>query len=133
MHEKFRLDRLTAKKRGRPINQDMNDAFGKVFMWFENEADGELYTLKKLHEKMSALSNDTTDIYSIKSLKLKLQEKYKDDICFSEIPGRENVITFRQMANLSLSELKKKESQTKDRQTLMRSIKTRGGLKEGVV
>ena len=111
----------------------MNDAFGKVFMWFENEADGELYTLKKLHEKMSALSNDTTDINSIKSLKLKLQEKYKDYTCFSEMPGRENVIAFRQMANLSLSELKKKESQTKDRQTLMRSIKTRGGLQEGVV
>ena len=41
---KFRLDRLTAEKRGRLINQDMNEAFGKVFMCFENEADRELCT-----------------------------------------------------------------------------------------
>ena len=92
----------------------MNDAFEKVCLWLENEADGELYTLKELHEKMSALSNDPTNIYSIKSLKLKLQEKCRDYIYFSEMPGRENVISFRQMANLILSELKKKESQTKE-------------------
>ena len=92
----------------------MNDAFEKACLWLENEADGELYTLRELHEKMSALSNDATNIYSIKSLKLKLQEKYKDYIYFSEMPGRENVIAFRQMANLILIELKKKESQTKE-------------------
>ena len=63
---------------------------------------------------MSGLSNDATNIYSIKSLKLKLQEKYKDCIYFSKMPGRENVIAFRQMANLILSELKNKESQTKE-------------------
>ena len=75
---KFRLNRLTPEKRGRSINQDMNDAFEKVCLWLENAADGELYTLKELQKKMSALSNDTTNIYSIKSLRLKLQEKYKD-------------------------------------------------------
>ena len=111
---KFRLDILTAEKRGRPINQDMIDTFEKLWLWLENEADGELYTLRELHEKMSPLSNDATNIYSIKSLNLKLQEKYKDYIYFSEMPGRENVITFRQMANLILNELKKKESQTKE-------------------
>ena len=75
---KFRLNRLTAEKRGRSINQDMNDAFEKVCLWLENAADGELYTLKELQKKMSALSNDTKNIYSIKYLRLKLQEKYKD-------------------------------------------------------
>ena len=89
--------------------------------------------LKRTSWKDATLSNDATNIYSIKSLKLKLQEKYKDYIYFSEMPGRENAIAFRQMTNLSLSELKKRESQTKDRQSLMRSIKTRGGLQEGVV
>ena len=75
----------------------MIDAFKKVCLWLENEADGELYTLKELHEKMSTLSNDATNIYSIKSLNLKLQGKYKDYYYFSEMPGRENVIAFRQM------------------------------------
>ena len=69
---KFRLDGLTAEKTERPINQDMDYAFEKVCLWSENEANSELYTLKELHEKMSALSNDATNIYSIKSLTLKL-------------------------------------------------------------
>ena len=52
----------------------------------------------------------------MKPLKLKLQEKYKDYIYFSKgkMPGRENAIAFRQIANLILSELEKKESQTKE-------------------
>ena len=51
----------------------------------------------------------------MKPLKLKLQEKYKDYIYFSKgkMSGRENAIAFRQIANLILSELEKKESQTK--------------------
>ena len=49
-------------------------------------------------------------------MKLKLQEKYKDYIYFSKgkMSGRENAIAFRQIANLILSELEKKESQTKE-------------------
>ena len=38
---KFRLDRLTAEKREGRINQGMNDAFKKVCLWLENEADGD--------------------------------------------------------------------------------------------
>ena len=38
---KLRLDRLTAEKREGPINQGMNDAFKKVYLWLENEADGD--------------------------------------------------------------------------------------------
>ena len=63
---------------------------------------------------MPALSNDATNTHSIRFLNLKLEEKYKNYNYFSEMPGRENVITFRQMANLIVSELKKKESQTKE-------------------
>ena len=47
-------------------------------------------------------------------LKQKLQDRYKEHIYFSQLPGRENVIGFRHMTDLILSEMKKKEQQTKE-------------------
>ena len=68
---------------------------------------------------MPALSNDATNIYSIKFLNLKLEEKYRDYNYFSEMPGRENVITFRQMANLFVSELKKRNHRRRKTSSLL--------------
>ena len=110
---KFRLERLNPGKKGRPVNSTMMDAYGKVCYWLENETDCELYTLKDVHEKMRSLSDDGT-AYTIKTLKKKLQDKYKEHIYFTQLPGHEDVIGFRNMTDRILHEMKTKDHQTKE-------------------
>ena len=109
---RFRLEKMNSGKKGRPVNISMMVAYEKVCNWLENETDCELYTLKEVHEKMSSLC-DGDEVYTIKTLKNKLQETYKDHIYFSQLPGRENVICFRNMADRIIFEMKKKPQQTK--------------------
>ena len=110
---KFRLERFDAGKTGRPINTTMMDAYDKACCWLENESDCELYTLKEVHEKMASLS-DNGEVYTIKTLKRKLKDKYKEHIYFTQLSGRENVIGFRNMTDRILNEMKKKGQQTKE-------------------
>ena len=65
-------------------------------VWIEN--DNELYTLEDLRRKMLEDSVDS-EVYGVKRLKQKLQEKYKDFVFFAEICGRKNVVCFRNMAS----------------------------------
>ena len=109
---KFRLHTPRSEKKGRPVHMEMMDAYEKVCCWLENESDCDLYTLKELQEKMTTLSNNG-EVYTIKTLKQKLLERYRDNIYFAQLPGRENVIGFRNMTDQILSDLKKKEQQTK--------------------
>lgn len=62
---------------------------------------------------MCSLS-DGGDVYTIKTLKNKLQETYKDHIYFSQLPGRENVICFRNMSDRIIYEMKKSRQTKKD-------------------
>ena len=87
-----------SEKRERPINSEMMEAYEKVCNWLENDSDCDLYALKELHEKMKGLG-ENCEVYSIKRLKQKLLERYKDNIYFAQMSGRENVICFRNMAD----------------------------------
>ena len=53
---KFRLKTYSENKRGRPADLSMLEGFSKVCEWLENDADGDLYTLKEVHDKMSELN-----------------------------------------------------------------------------
>ena len=110
---KFRLQNPSLEKKGRPVDIEMMNVYEKVCNWLENESDCELYTLRELYEKMMSFSN-TGKVYTIKTLKLKLQDRYKEHIYFSQLPGRENVIGFRNMTDRIISEMKNKEQQTEE-------------------
>ncbi len=66
--------------------------------WLESEAGAELYTHSESHVKMIEFSGNESDVYTIKRLKQKLQEHYKEFIFFSDIEGHSNVVCYRNMA-----------------------------------
>ena len=67
--------------------------------WVESEAVAESYTLTELHDKTKEIS-DNSEVYTIKKLKQKLQENYKEFICFVEIEGCSNVVCFKNTQNI---------------------------------
>ena len=79
------------KPTGCPVDENMLQSFEMLCIWLEVEADAELYTVTKLHKKMTDLANVET-VYSTKWLKTKLKEKYKDSLYFAEINGRSDVV-----------------------------------------
>ena len=44
------------------------------------------------------------DVYTVKRIKEKLQDKYKDNIFFAEVSGRKNDVCFRNMASRIISD-----------------------------
>ena len=86
---------------GRPENKDMLAIFTKLCEWLESEA--ELYTLSELHQKMKDLSGGK-EVYTVKRLKQKLQEHYKEFMFFAEVQGRANVVCFCNMVDFLINE-----------------------------
>ena len=48
--------------------------------------------------------NENEDVYSVKRLKQKLQDRYKDHLFFAEVIGRKNVVCFRDMAGIIIND-----------------------------
>lgn len=88
---------------GRPENPHMAARFVELCEWLEN-ADDELYTMTEVHEKLRSLSDLGEDVYSMKHLKRKLEEKYGDHVFFAEIRGRKNVLCLRNMASCIIND-----------------------------
>ncbi len=78
--------------------------FKVLCQWLESEAGAELYTLSELHVKMVEFSGNESNVYTIKRLKQKLQEHYKEFIFFSDIEGRSNVVCYKNMAKYIINE-----------------------------
>ena len=71
--------------------------------------ENELFMLRELHEKMTMLARDRYgaqdhDVYSVKHLRNKLKEKFKDSIYFATHAGRNDVIGFRGLVNVILND-----------------------------
>lgn len=77
--------------------------FKVLIEWLESESGAELYTLTELHSKMVEFS-DGDDVYTVKRLKQKLQEHYKEHIFFANVEGHENVVCFKNMAKYIINE-----------------------------
>ena len=107
----FRLQTQSSNKRGRPANTAMMENFNRIRVWLEEEADSDLYTLAELHNKMIQLGEDSP-CYSVKSMKRKLSEYYGEHIFFGELPGRPNLVCFKDMASFILEKFKKTTEQT---------------------
>ena len=53
---------------------------------------------------MIDIAGGSNDVYSVKRLKQKLQDKYKDFIFFAEVQGRKNVVCLRNMADCIIND-----------------------------
>ena len=73
----------------------MQAVFNLTCDWLESEID--LFTLEDFQLKMEEVPSDET--CSVKRIKQKLQKVYKENLFFAEVPGRKNVVCFRNMAN----------------------------------
>ena len=103
-------------KVGHPIKEEKVCSFEMMCEWLEKDSDCELYTLQELLAKMEELTSGNESTYSERSLQSKLKEKYRDHIYFANLPGRPNIVCFRDMVLYILYEQKnpkkKQEKQT---------------------
>ena len=60
--------------------------------------------LLELHERVIDIAGGSNDVYPVKRLKQKLQDKYKDFIFFAEVQGRKNVVCLRNMADFIIND-----------------------------
>lgn len=93
----------TGKTQGRSSNPAMQKWFEKLCQWLESEAGAELFTLSELHSKMVEFAGKS-EVYTIRRLKQKLQEHYKEYAFFAEIKGRSNVLCFKNIVEYIINE-----------------------------
>jgi len=65
-----------------------------------------MYTLEELHDVMSDFCEDDamSELYFVKHVKRLLKDFYSEDIIFSEINGRRNVVCFKDVCHVVLSD-----------------------------
>ena len=90
-----------ASEKSRPVDESMQQWFQMLCIWLE--VDAELYTLQELYNKMAEMAGNDS-VYSLKRLKQKLQEKYKEQLYFAEIDGRANVVCFQDMVDFIVND-----------------------------
>ena len=101
-------------KVGRPQDNDANEAFSKVADYLR-ENDDEQITVNQLIDLMQSLLKDSSaEAYSYKWMKKKLQDEFKDEIVFTEINGKANVVTFRARAKNILHNFYEESKQDQD-------------------
>ena len=85
-------------RRGRPSDIDQESAFLFVENYLE-ENDDEQTTINDLLLLMQEhLKHSSSDAFTSKWLENSLTEHFKDEIVFTEINGKQNVVTFRSKA-----------------------------------
>ena len=94
----------TLSKPGRKEDVQMLDHFEKVCKWLENELAP--VSTSEVHEKMTELANGA-DVYSIKQMKRKLEDKYGDDIVITQSDGKANLVCFKNVAQFIISKMEK--------------------------
>jgi hypothetical protein len=106
-HTRFYLNKdlasasINSNLRGRSADITMSETFEAMCKWLDDET--ELLTLDELYKKMKEISNGN-EVYSIRSLKQKLIEKYKKHIFFAKKEGGKDVICFRDAANMIIND-----------------------------
>ena len=95
--------------------------FDTLCNWLETE--GELHTLSELHQQMISIAG-TTDVYSEKWIKVKLIEKYQDNINFNEVNGRCNVVCLSSVSKYLINDMWYKNLSEDDEEESKRIIST---------
>ena len=107
-YSRFMLNKQIGKSNskkdlGRPQDEAMLQPFENLCHWLEVEGGIELFSLSESYEKTKELASGY-EVYTIKRLKQKLLDHYKDVIFFAEVEGRHNVVCFRNMAKHIINE-----------------------------
>ena len=89
----FGTDGESIKSPGRPTNEKCLNNFSLLCEWLESE--GEMYSLTEIHKKMMDIAAGDDNVYSQVWLKKKLEERYKLHIFFTDLPGKSNIVCFR--------------------------------------
>ena len=88
----------SGSKRGRPLDLDRESAFNLVCKYLP-ENDDEQVTISDLILIMQQhLKDSTSEAFTSKWMKVRLTEQFKDEIVFTEINGKQNVVIFRSKA-----------------------------------
>ena len=82
--------------------------------WLESQMDRCLYSVSELREQLLVSGFKENDVYSLKTLKMKLEEHYKDHVVFGEHSGRTDVVCLRKMTSSILRDLWQKELDSDD-------------------
>ena len=90
---------------GRPINSEMAEAFQELCNLLGNSMDCEMFSVIELYEKMSEFH---TNVYSIKTFRDKLTERYQENVYFVKGQGRHReLVCFKNLADYILRQMKK--------------------------
>ena len=108
--------------KGRPLHKGKMAAFTKLCEWLERDGDCELHTMKELMEKVQEFAEKDDKFYSDKSVRRKLKEKYNNHIFFTDIPGQESVIGFKDMVSLSCLKRKNRKKKPKNQSSYLREL-----------
>ena len=111
----------TEKTPGRPTNTIMQQNFDKLCDWHEKQTD--LFTIAELRTKMCSPAGENSEVYTIKRMKQKIEERWKHYVFFTNEPGRSNVVCFIDMASSILPEKwynEKKENELEERERVIK-------------
>ena len=92
------------RERSHPTDEGMLHWFEMLCIWLDIDSDVEPYTLKELHSKMYELAGDD-NVYCLKRLKQKLQERCENKLYFAKIEGKSDVLCFQNMIDYYLNDL----------------------------
>ena len=87
---------------GWPVNATCDENFKTVFQRLEKKA--EIYTFGEIHQKMVDLAGSKENAYSIKWMKKKLKDRYKEHLSFLAADGKMTKIYFKDMIDYLLNE-----------------------------
>ena len=96
----------------------MAENFERVCRWFESEVVP--VTTSELHAKMVELAN-SEEIYSMKHLKRKLQERYRDDIIISQTEGKPNLVCFKDVARFIIEKSKTENEDANEEEVIIKT------------
>ena len=87
---------------GWPVNATCDENFKTVFQRLEKKA--EIYTFGEIHQKMVDLAGSKESAYSIKWMKKKLKDRYKEHVSFLAADGKMPKVYFKDMIDYLLNE-----------------------------
>ena len=107
----YQPDEGASTTKSRPPISKRAEAFTKVVDYLK-EFDDEQITLKDLCRKMEDYLDFNDTAYTEKHMRQKLESQFGDEIVISCIRGKQNVVTFRSVAEKILSQFGKSKKET---------------------
>ena len=88
-------------KRGRPFDDNKELVFEEIVLYLEENEDDQI-AVSDLVGMMRNKLNDPSDTYTTKWMKTRLERRFQDNITFTEINGKPDIITFCKKAKYIL-------------------------------